>query len=108
MLQLVTHVLAALAVDGSVGASSAAAAEDDDDGPPDMGMDAGCCRVAGLVARLFERRGEVFGAEPRSAGRAPSIDLLAGQELRMQRLRLPRQACLLVHAHMHMHMNMHM
>ena len=92
MLQLVTHVLAALAVDGSVGASSAAAAEDDDDGPPDMGMDAGCCRVAGLVARLFERRGEVFGAEPRSAGRAPSIDLLAGQELRMQRLRLPRQA----------------
>ena len=103
MLQLVAHVLTALVVHGSVGASSGGdgAVEDDDDRPPVMGMNASCCRLADIVARSFERRGGLFGAAPGDARQAPSVDLLAGRELRMERLRLPRQACLLVRVRVH-------
>ena len=94
MLQLVAHVLVALGVCGTSGGGGASAAGGGggDGGPPDMGMDAGCCSLASIVARIVERRGGLFGAAPRSMGQAPSVDLLAGHELRMQRLRLPRQA----------------
>lgn len=97
ILQLVVHVLGALGVCGSEGESGGggggvAAAEDGSGSLPNMGMDAGGCRIAGIVTRIAELRGEQFGAAPRGEGQVPSVDLLTGRELRMQRLRLPRQS----------------